>query len=170
MQYQSILTSVILYLFSEKSFYKRDYLCYYPSTLALYDQSTIVFDCKSKLTSIICVMHEVIVKNKQQQLQSTSSWNYNGQGSLLITQFHKWIIVWISPMYNKIRYTFNIMNGRIKSTYSLFTEHMLIHDDYYTCTKLRLMQHYIAHFTLIIFFQKITSISTLIIHNSLCKC
>ena len=74
-QYQSILTSVILYLFSEKSFYKRDYLYHYPSTLALYDQSTIVFDCKSKLTSIICVMHEVIVidKNKQQQLQSKSS-------------------------------------------------------------------------------------------------
>ena len=101
-QYQPIFTSVILYLFSEKSFYKRDYLCYYPSTLALYDQSTIVFDCKSKLTSIICVMHEVIDKNKQQQLQSTSSWNYNGQGSLLITQFHKWIIVWISPMYTKL--------------------------------------------------------------------
>ena len=63
--------------------------------------------------------------------------------------------------------------GKRSTEYSLFTEHMLIHADYYTCTRLRLMQHYIAHFALVIlFFEKKLpgSISTLIIHNSLCKC
>ena len=120
---------LFFYLFSEKSFYKRDYLCYYPSTLALYDP-TIVFDCKSKLTSIICVMHEVIDKNKQQQLQSTSSWNYNGQGSLLITQFHKRIIVWICPMYTKLGIHFiswmvelKVLKVGKRSTYLVLTFH-----------------------------------------------